>query len=322
MPKKLIFLCLLLLLLCSCKEAAQKQEIPAKISCDSQRIISFAPAITEILFALGLGDRVVGVSNFCRYPPEVQYLPKAGGLLDPNLEAIVRLRPDCVIVYANHKSVLDLLERMKIPALVASGDTLPEILLTIRLLGKTFNRQQQADKLATDMENRLEQLRKALPAGHPIPTVMVIVWRERGQGTLKNITVAGNDQYYSEMVTIAGGKLLPNKPQMEYPTLGAEGILQLNPDLIIEIAPELDAKSIEQFEQTRKDWSLLPELTAVKKQQIFLITDDYAAIPGPRSILLAEKIAATLAPFVDNNQSSPPKPQFSSKDRSDKKNTQ
>jgi iron complex transport system substrate-binding protein len=133
---------------------------------------------------------------------------------------------------------------------------------------------------------------------------MVIVWRERGQGTLKNITVAGNDQFYSEMVTIAGGKLLPDNPKLEYPTLGAEGILQLNPDLIIEIAPELQEKTEKLLEQTLNDWRLLPELTAVKKQNIFLITDDYAAIPGPRSILLAEKIAAILTPFVQNNEAS------------------
>ena len=302
-PEKYLLLCLVLLL-CSCKEATEKPDTSAKISCDSQRIISFAPAITEILFALGLGDRVIGVSNFCHYPPEVQSLPKAGGLLDPNLEAIVRLRPDCVIVYANHTSVLDLLDRLKIPALVASGDDLPEILQTIGLLGATFNRQQQAEKMVTEMKNRLEQLRRALQPEHPLPSVMVIVWRERGQGTLKNITVAGNDQFYSEMVTIAGGKLLPDNPKLEYPTLGAEGILQLNPDLIIEIAPELQEKTEKLLEQTLNDWRLLPELTAVKKQNIFLITDDYAAIPGPRSILLAEKIAAILTPFVQNNEAS------------------
>ncbi|NMA21567.1 MAG: ABC transporter substrate-binding protein [Lentisphaerae bacterium] len=297
---KHLFSCLALLLLCSCKEAAQKPEAPAKVSSDSQRIISFAPAITEILFALGLGDRVVAVSNFCQYPPEVQSLPKAGGLLDPNLEAIVRLEPDCVIVYGNHTSVLELLERLNIPALVPCGDNLPEIMQTILLLGKTFNRQQLAEKIVADMKNRLEQLRLALPPQHPVPTVMVIAWRERGQGTLKNITVAGNDQFYSEMVTIAGGKLLPDNPKLEYPMIGAEGIMQLNPDLIIEIAPELQGKPEKVLKQTVQDWHLLPELEAVKKQQVFLITDDYAAIPGPRSILLAEKFAAILAPFVQN----------------------
>lgn len=290
------------MLLNSCKEATKTPATTTTIPSDSQRIISFAPALTEILFALGLGDRVIAVSNFCRYPPEVQSLPKAGGLLDPNLEAIIRLRPDCVIVYANHTSVLELLERLKIPALVASGDTFPEIFQTITLLGETFNRQQLAEQIVTDMQNRLEQLRQALPPEHPMPSVMVIVWRERGQGTLKNITVAGNDQFYSKMVTLAGGKLLPEKQKLEYPTLGAEGILQLNPDLIIEIATELQEKPETMLEQTLNDWRLLPELTAVKKQNIFLITDDYAAIPGPRSILLAEKIAATLVPFVQPNQ--------------------
>lgn len=299
-PKKHFFFCLILLLLCSCRDTTEKPGVSAKISCDNQRIISFAPAITETLFALGLGDKVIAVSNFCRYPPEVQALPKAGGFLDPNLEAIVRLKPDCVIAYANHTSVLEHLERLKIPALVASGDNLPEILQTICLLGETFNRQQQAEKMVADMTNRLRQLRSALPPEHPVPAVMVIVWRERGQGTLKNITVAGNDQFYSEMVAIAGGKILPDNSKLEYPTIGAEGILHLNPDLIIEIAPELREKSETMLEQTVHDWHLLPELKAVKKQQIFLITDDYAAIPGPRSILLAEKIAAILAPFVQN----------------------
>jgi len=308
MSGKFLPLFMLSLLLCACKEDAQRRANSIKVASDSQRIISFAPALTEILFALGLGDRVIAVSSFCRYPPEVQKLPKAGGFLDPNLEALVRLKPDCVIVYNNHNSVLDLLERLKIPALIASGDNLPEIRETIGLLGDTFKRQQQAAILIGDMQDRLQKIRLALPSGQRrTPSVMLVVWRERGQGTLKNITVAGNDQYYSEMIANAGGVLLPDQTKLEYPTMGLEGIMQLNPELIIEIAPELEDKPEKLRQQTKDDWRLLPELKAVQEQNIFIISDDYAAIPGPRCILLAEKIAALLAPFVSAEQISPRK---------------
>ena len=290
---------MLLLLLCACKEDTQRRKDAVKVASDSQRIISFAPALTEILFALGLGDRVIAVSSFCRYPPEVQKLPKAGGFLDPNLEAVVRLKPDCVVVYNNHNSVLDLLKRLKVPALIASGDNLAEIQETIGLLGDTFKRQQQAAILIGDMQDRLQKIRLSLPSGQRrTPSVMLVVWRERGQGTLKNITVAGNDQYYSEMIANAGGVLLPGQTKLEYPTMGLEGIMQLNPELIIEIAPELEDKPEKLRQQTKDDWRRLPELKAVQEQNIFIISDDYAAIPGPRCILLAEKIAALLTPFV------------------------
>ncbi|MFA6931326.1 MAG: helical backbone metal receptor [Lentisphaeria bacterium] len=287
-----------LLLLCACRDSKQNDIVPLTIKPDCRRIISLAPAITEMLFALELGDRVVGVSNFCHYPPQVLELPKIGGLLDPNLEAIARLQADCVIVYPNHGSVLEMLKRLKIPVLVAQGDNLPEIRNTMVLLGKTFHRQEKAQQLVREIDQRLDNLRQHLPPKHLTPSVLVVVWRERGQGTLKNLSVAGQDQYFSEMIAAAGGRLLPENQNLDYPNLGTEGILQLNPDLIIEIAPELNDKNSEILTRAKTDWNLLPALKAVKNQQIYLITDDFAAIPGPRCIQLAEKFAEILAPYI------------------------
>ena len=291
--------CLLLvsILSLSCKQSGTEADpVPQEpTSGQAPRIIAMAPALTELLYALGLGKQVVGVCNFSQYPPEVRGLPKVGALLDPNLEAILRLQPDYVIIYTQQTTLSEQLQHLGLKPLAMPGNKLADVYRSIEILGQSFGVQEQAQTLLTDMRERFKQLQRFSPDISPRLRVMLVVWRDRGLGTLKNICVAGNDGFYSEMIQAIGAELLPVNMKLAYPSLGPESILQLNPDLIIEIAPELAAKGQKALQAAHDDWQVLPELKAVQNGQVYILTDDFMALPGPRCILAGEKLAETIA---------------------------
>lgn len=262
------------------------------------RIVSFAPSLTEMLFALGLGDRVVGVSEYCLYPPEASVLPKVGGFLNPNVEMVLRLRADCVVLFANHDKVVTQLAQLGVPSLVVRGDTLGDILATMSELGGAFGCAERASALRGDIEARMERIRTRC-AGRPPQRVLTVIWRERGVGTLRGLQASANDGYYSALLALAGAVPVPQGTASKFPSLSAEGILELNPECIFELVNGVTVSSEDDLAQVRADWLVLPELSAVKNDRVYIITDDYATIPGPRFILLAETFARYLHPDID-----------------------
>lgn len=264
----------------------------------AQRIVSFAPSLTETLYALGLGERVVGVSQYCVYPPEVKALPKVGGFLNPNVEMVVRLRADCVVLFANHDKVIKQLAQLGVPTLVVSGTTLEEVLATFATLGREFDCQERSDAMLADIHARMERIRTRC-AGRPPLRVLTVIWRERGVGTLRGLQAASSDGYYSELLRLAGATALPQNTASKYPSLSVEGILELNPEVVFELVNDITVTSAADLAQVRADWQVLPDLAAVKNDRLYIITDDYATVPGPRFILLAEKLARYLHPDID-----------------------
>lgn len=311
----LLALCVALVSSCGPKAAVRDHETSASASASAgvgvadasvaggrfataQRIVSFAPSLTEMLFALGLGERVVGVSEYCVYPPEVKDLPKVGGFLNPNVEMVVRLRADCVVLFANHDKVVKQLAQLGIPTLVVRGDTLSEIMATFAVLGREFACEEGSDAILADIDARMARIRTRC-AERPLLRVLTVIWRERGVGTLRGLQAAANDGYYSELLRLAGATALPRGTASKYPSLSMEGILELNPDVVFELVNDITVTSAADLAQVRADWQVLPELAAVKNDRLYIITDDYATIPGPRFILLAEKLARHLHPDID-----------------------
>lgn len=292
-----VFLALAVSFCQSCKKPGSLPDSASQASGTAKpaRIISLAPAHTELLYALGLGEQVLAVSNYCQYPPAVKSLPKVGALLDPNLEAILRLQPDYVLLYAKQAALAEQLRRLGLRPLLMPGNKLADIYESIELLGQSFEQQEQAQSLLTNMRERFARLQYSRPVNISSPSVLLVVWRERGLGTLKNISVAGNDGFYSEMLQAIGAKLLPADMKLEYPSLGPESILLLNPDIIIEIAPELAAKEPAALQNAKDDWRRLPELKAYQNKNIYILTDDFMALPSARCIMAAEKLAETIA---------------------------
>ncbi len=256
------------------------------------RIVSLAPNITETLFALGLGDRVAGTTRFCKYPPEAREKPRVGGLLDVNYEALAALRPDLVILLPEHEEPKKRLEALGIRTLTVHNRVVREILDTITTIGKICDTAARADSLLRDIESRIDAIRertKDLPA----PRALLVIERKVGAGTPGAVYAAGPNTFYDELIILAGGTNAYSRPAISYPEISLEGILRLNPDVIIDIIPTLAEHGISE-ETARADWEGLAGTRALKTGRVHVLGADYAVIPGPRFIRTLEELAEIL----------------------------
>ncbi len=256
------------------------------------RIVSLSPSITETLFALGLGDRVVGVTRFCKYPPETAEKQSVGGYLDPNYEMITAIEPDLVLVLPEHESVRSYLDRLGIHHETLHNRTVCEIMGTIDTVGTLCGVESRADSLIADIENRMDAVRDGISVGM-LPRVLVSIGRTMGTGSLKEIYVAGMGTHYDELILLAGGRNAYSSGNIAYPLLSAEGLLHLNPDIILDLAPDFENKTLSR-EAVLDEWRSVKALDAVKNNMVFLLTGDYTVIPGPRFILLLEDMATII----------------------------
>ena len=265
-----VFIIAFVSLLCGCKPQPQGAQ-----RFDNRRIVSFAPATTETLFALGLGKNVVGVSKFCTYPPEVASLPKVGGLIDPDIEGVVALKPTCVVLQRSGADIGHRLEALSIPVLYVDGNSLDDVLNSFEIIGSALGREKEGKALK---EDTLKSLLVQEPP-EPRPRVLMVIWRDIGSG-IQSLTVASNDGYFSRLVACLGCDMVPETAISPFPTLNAESVIQLNPDRIVELRHDLDAS---QVEAALADWRrTLPDLPAVRDNRISIITDQCAVVPGPR----------------------------------------
>ncbi len=264
----------------------------------AQRIVTIAPNAAEIICELGACDRLVGVSKFCVYPPELKNREKVGGLFDPVLERIVILRPDLIILRGHSESVERLCDRLEIPMYFDETDTIPGIAKCVRDLGKRLGKPGEAEKLVDRFGARLDAVRQRV-AGKKKPRVLITVSRMRGK--LANILTSTSGTFLDEMITIAGGENAFAHLDMTYPQLSTESIVAQRPEVIIEFMPGADS-SDRKLAQVRREWSALSSVPAVAQGRIYVITDDHALIPSPRFTIIVEKVAALLHPEVRGDE--------------------
>jgi iron complex transport system substrate-binding protein len=277
------------------------EDLPKK-TCS--RIVSLAPSITEILFALGLGDKVIGVSEFSNYPPQVNKIPKVGGLLNPNYEAIVAAKPDLVIFFENMPGMADKFDSLKIEALAVKHDSLNEILDSIQIIGRYCGKSQEADKIVSDIQSKINSIQSQI-TGQNRPKVLISLGHDYSKDSTakpQNIYIAGDDGFYSEMVRLAGGQNA-YEGKLPFPMVNIESIIIMNPQIIIDIAP-VETKPTES-EITVKQWKNFDLIDAAKNDRIYVFTEDYTAIPGPRFILTLEKIARIINPQLNLQKNEP-----------------
>ena len=274
----------IILLCCNC----QKSEFP-KTNQTCRRIISLSPSTTEILFALGLGDRVAGVTRFCNYPPEAQTKPKVGGYLDPNYEAIAILKPDIVILLPEHENVRNYLQELGINFLTVNNKKVDDIIQSIQTIGCLCGVKNKADSLITNIEQRIKAVKSKSTQTNK-PKIMICIGRTAGAGTLEEVYIAGKNTFYDELVNISGGENAYSHSDITYPMLSAEGILSINPDIIIDLISK-DDQNMLGASSILNDWQKLPQVNAVKNNKLNILSNDYVFIPGPRFIQLLEDLA-------------------------------
>lgn len=256
-----------------------------------RRIVSLAPSITESLFALGLGDRVVGVTSFCDYPPEALAKSKVGGYYDLNYEAIVALEPDLVVCLPEHEGRLADLDRLNLPHLTVDHRRMETILESLTTLGHVCGVEDRAEELVKDIRGRMTAVRNR-GIDQSRPRVLLCVGRNMGSAAIDDVYIAGRGGFYDEMIVQAGG-INAYQDTLAFPMVTGEGLLRLQPDVVIDMVPDLQEKGLSEAD-VLKQWSVLADLPAVRQGQVFLFTDDFVVVPGPRFIQIMEKMAAAI----------------------------
>ena len=183
----------------------------------SQRIISLSPSITETLFALGLGDKVVAVTDYCDFPAEVNQLPKVGGFINPNLETIIALQPDLVILLANQQRVVEQLQQLNIPTLAVLNTSLDDIKQTIATIGQRTQNQQQANELLNKINHKIAFIAKKT-TGLSRPNVMITMGHSIDSEHMKQVFIAGQHDFYNDLITLAGGQNVYQAQQPSVPS--------------------------------------------------------------------------------------------------------
>jgi len=255
-----------------------------------QRIISLVPALTEMLFAIGAGPQVVGVSSYDAFPPEVASRPKVGALLDPDVERIFSLTPDLVITYGSQADLRRQLERASIPTFDYRHAGLADVLTTLRSLGRITGHEPAAERVAADIERRLDAV-KTRTAGAPAPRTLLVFGRE--PGSLRNMYVSGGKGFLHDMLVAAGGDNLFTDVARESVQATTELILARAPDVIIELR-EGPALSDAEVRARITDWDRLAAVPAVKARRVHIVSGTGLVVPGPRVAAAVERLATTL----------------------------
>ena len=256
------------------------------------RIVSLIPAVTEMIFAMGEGARVVGVSNYDRYPPEVAAIARVGGLLDPNVERLLGLRPDLVIVYDTQRELKQRLERAEIPSYLYGHRDLSDITRTVRAVGARIGSPDAANRVASRMESDLDAVRGSVAR---LPRVRVLLVFGRDAGSLRHLDASGGYGFLHDMVEAAGGDNVFADIRQQSVQTTTEMILARRPEAIIELRYGDSAKSLN-VKRELAAWDALPSVPAVKNHKVHMLVGDEFVVPGPRVVDATRKLATALHP--------------------------
>jgi iron complex transport system substrate-binding protein len=262
-----------------------------------RRIVSTAPSITEMLYALGLGDRVVGVTTFCHYPPEAARKPKIGNYLRPDVEAIMALRPGLVIAEKSMIRQAIALPRLKLNVLEVDDSTVQGIYESIRAIGHATGTAQKAEAVCRGMRNELESIRRRTSR---LPLVRVLFVVGRTPGRIEDLIAAGSSSYLNEVMEIAGGRNVLGDAAIAYAKVSLEEVLSRDPDVIIDMGEMAQTIGIteEQKRAVASLWRRYPNLKAVRTNKVFAVASDLFVVPGPRVADAARQLAGLLHPEV------------------------
>ncbi len=277
-----LFFILSLILLSGCdrREPVQTETTP-------RRIITLAPSITEMAFALGLGDRIVGVSDYARYPREALAKKRVGGLLNPNMEVISALRPDMILATTSFRRAGDNFRKLGLPVHYLPEKTISDLFAAIDSTGRLCAVPGRADSLKKLISDSLQRYRH-----HPDnpPAVMLVLGRAAGRPA--RIGVSGPGAFIDELLQWCGGKNVFADLGAGYSQINREDILKRDPDIIIEFTGDTSATTRQRL---LREWALEPRLRAVKNGRVHIISGNAFMIPGPRVHVLAGELFRILS---------------------------
>jgi iron complex transport system substrate-binding protein len=248
-----------------------------------RRMIALAPNLTEILYALGLGDRVVGVTDHCNYPPEASLKPKVGSYIHLNVEKIISLSPELVIgtMDGNERYVLDLLEQAHIKVYFVNPRDVTQAIETISTLGLVCGLPEKARQLSGALTLRVNRVVESA-RGRERPLVFL-------QINIQPIMSVNRNTVHHDLIRLAGGDNMTADEAVTYPRISLEEVIRRKPEVLLVSSMEREGR----FEKARQDWLQWTSLPAVQKGRVHLIDSDLIDRPSPR-VVDGLEIMATL----------------------------
>jgi iron complex transport system substrate-binding protein len=256
------------------------------------RVVSLAPSVTEALFDLGLGEHIVGATRFCRYPPEAQNIERVGGFYDVSAERIVQVKPQVIFVLKESASLVRPLARGGIEVVELDHTTISGIKESYRIIGRVCGVGTTAAERLVTLELQEAQLQKSCKvSGKESRRVMVVVGRTKYGNAHSGVYISGRDGFYSDILKMFGAVNVHQSQTVAVPSISPEGILKLAPEVIVEVVNVDDGEVPGNY---MSFWEQFASVPAVKQRQVLLLTQDFASIPGPRYVQLAEALSSVL----------------------------
>jgi len=262
-----------------------------------QRIISTSPSITEMLFELGLQDRIVAVTDFCIYPEEACLLPSIGGVLNPDIEKIVSLAPDLIILQSDSATVEKNINSLGIPTFSIKVRTISDIFDSINRLGKELNCQEAAEKLVLLLKDKINAFKLKLVGQLPKKVLLLL---GDSSDPAHDLYAVGPGTFLNELLILSGGENILKNSKAQYPKLSKEYIIEQSPEIIIEAGPKSNL-SQKEIDYKVEQWNRFPTIQAVRDKKIYFIGADYILIPGPRLVKILENFIQVIHPGLSNS---------------------
>ena len=257
-----------------------------------ETIISLAPSNTEILYALGLEDKLVGVTEYCDYPPEAQDKPKIGGFSTVDIEIVVEIQPDLILAANKHKDdIIPALEGLGLTVFALDPKTLDEVLESITLVGEITGEEEAASLLVAEMSNRIEAVTDEtdnLPEAQRL-RVFYVTWHDP-------LMTVGSGALHNELIQQAGGTNIFQDLTENYPKISLEAVIEANPQVIITGISMGSGEDLPfQFISTEPR---LEDVDARINNRISAITNDLVSRSGPRTVDALEQLAEMIHPEI------------------------
>ena len=248
-----------------------------------------------MLYAVGLGAKVVGVTTYCHYPPDARTKPKIGTYIEPDLERIVSLRPDLVVIQKNPINLAAKLAALKLNVLEVSHDTIDEVYVSMQRIADAGGTGAQARTLIESMKRDLASIQQRVSKS-PRTRMMFIVGRAPDR--IEDLIAVGRASYLNGVIEVAGGENIFKDAVAAYPKIGMEDVLARNPQVIVDMGDMSQTEGV--TEQHKREvvalWQRHKAVAAVRDGRVFAVASDIFTVPGPRMVDAARAFARMLHP--------------------------
>lgn len=249
------------------------------------RVVSLAPSVTEVVYAVGAGSALVGVTQFCDYPPEAATKPRVGGIYTPNFEAILSLRPDLVVATTegNREEHLRGLDRLGVPVYVVRPVDVPTVFETIERVGRLLGRPAETERVLGRLRSEVDEVARQV-RGAPRPRVLYVIWGDP-------LIVPGRETLVSDLIRRAAGDSVSGDERLPYPRFSVEEALARRPDRVVLAQPASVS-----IDQRVREWPFLRLLAAVREGRVGAVDPDLTHRPGPRVVEGLRALARLIHP--------------------------